>query len=209
MTTTMAYRPRATRSRRAPAPFLQGARVILRPLNIDDLDGPYCDWLNDYHVTRFLETGSFPSTRALLEQYVKRVASHPDNVLLAIVDRASGQHIGNIKLGPIHPLHRRADLGILIGEASFRGKGYGCEAMELILAYGFERLNLHKITLGVHADHRSAVTLYRSLGFRLEGTLKEQLFRDGKFRDKSVMGILRRDYLKRRSTRGAVHARSR
>ena len=197
---TMTARTRATTaprrsSSRDAGPFLEGERVVLRPLQPSDLDGAYIDWLNDYDVTRFLETGSMPTTRAMLEQYVRSVSQNPDNVLLAIVDRASGRHIGNIKLGPIHALHRRADVGILIGEASFRGRGCGREAMALILDYGFRRLNLHKITLGVHADHRQAVQLYRSLGFRLEGTLKEQLFRDGKFRDKAVMGILRREYL--------------
>ena len=185
-------------------PFLRGERVDLRPLQTEDVDGPYHGWLNDYKVTRFLETGAFPTTRAALEQYVRSTAQHPDNVMLAIVDRATNAHIGNIKLGPIHPLHRRADVGIIIGDARFRGKGYGRDAMELMLVYGFERLNLHKITLGVYADHEAAVKLYQQLGFSIEGTLKEHLFRDGQFRDKYVMGLLREQYearMKRRDRR--------
>ncbi|MBI3087391.1 MAG: GNAT family N-acetyltransferase [Candidatus Omnitrophica bacterium] len=178
---------------------MSGERIILRPLTVRDLDGPYRDWLNDYEVTRFLETGSFPTTPESLRRYYEQVAANPDNVLLAITDRRSGAHVGNIKLGPIHPIHRRADMGIMVGDKRVWGLGYGGEAIALILDYAFRRLNLHKITLGVHADHAAAVRLYQRLGFVIEGTLKEQLFRDGVFHDKYVMGILRADWERRRA----------
>ena len=175
-------------------PFLAGKRIHLRSMHMADVEGPYFDWLNDYDITRYLETGSFPTTKGALRHYLKSVARHPDNVMLAIVDRKSRRHVGNIKLGGIHSIHRSADMGIVIGDKRYWGKGYGSEAIALILDYGFRRLNLHKITLGVYADHKQAVQAYKKLGFALEGTLKEQLFRDGTFHDKAVMGILRRDY---------------
>ena len=171
-------------------PFLAGERVYLRPLAAEDLDGPYGKWLNDSQVTRFLETGVFPTTHSALKRYLDAVGRSPENVLLAIVDKATDRHIGNIKLGPIHWQHRRADLGILIGEGEFQGRGLGREAVSLLLEYGFQRLNLHKITLGVDAEHAQAVRLYESLGFKTEGTLPQHLFREGKYRDKYVMGIL-------------------
>ena len=186
---------------RTGTPFLQGSRVLLRPLTISDLSGPYARWLNDYEVTRFLETGAFPTTKQSLERYFHQVAQQPDNVLLAIIERATSTHIGNIKLGPIHSIHRRADLGILVGEKRVWGRGYGGEAIELMLAYGFDRLNLHKITLRVYANHHAAVKLYQKLGFIIEGTLQEQLFRDGTFHDKYVMGLLEQSYRTRRSAR--------
>lgn len=175
-------------------PFLVGKRIYLRPMQMKDVNGPYFDWLNDYEITRFLETGSFPTTRATLTHYLKSVARHPDNVMLAIMDRKTDDYVGNIKLGPIHAIHRRGDMGIMVGNKRFWGKGYGSEAIALILEYGFTRLNLHKITLGVYADHKPAVKAYQKLGFRIEGILKEQLFRDGAYRNKAVMGILRSEH---------------
>ncbi len=183
--------------------FLVGRRIYLRPMEMPDLKGPYFDWLNDYEVTRFLETGSFPTTRATLRHYLESVARHPENVMLAILDKKTGTHVGNIKLGPIHPIHRRGDVGIMIGDKKFWGKGYGSEAIALIVEYGFKRLNLHKITLGVYADHTPAVRVYQKLGFVIEGILKEQLFRDGQFRDKAVMGILRTDYTAKKQTKNS------
>ena len=187
-------------------PFLIGNRIYLRPMAMSDLDGPYFDWLNDYETTRFLETGSFPTTTATLRSYLESVARHPDNVMLAIMDKKTETHVGNIKIGPIHPIHRRGDIGIMVGDKRFWGKGYGSEAIALLLEYGFKRLNLHKITLGVYADHDGAVRAYKKLGFIVEGTLKEQLFRDGAFRDKAVMGILKSDYEKSRSRTNAKNS---
>ena len=181
-------------------PFLKGKRINLRPMNMGDLDGPYMDWLNDYEITRFLETGAFPTTRASLQSYLKSVARHPNNVMLAIIDRKTKKHVGNIKLGNIHPIHRNGDVGILVGDRRFWGKGYGSEATDMVLDWGFSRLNLHKITLGVYADHAPAVRAYKKLGFKIEGTLRDHLFRDGKFRHKTVMGILRSEWRLKRPT---------
>ena len=175
-------------------PFLVGEHVYLRPLEAGDVAGAYAAWLNDYEVTRFLETGSYPSTPGTVATYVEQLTSTPDNVFLAIVEKGTDLHVGNVKLGPIHRVHRRADMGIMIGDRTRWGRGYGREAVALIVAYGFDRLNLHKIGLGVHADHEEAVRLYESLGFQVEGRLRGHLFRDGGYHDKLVMGVLREEF---------------
>ena len=178
-------------------PFLIGNRIYLRNLEGADLEGPWLDWLNDYEITRFLETGSFPTTHEGIGRYYQDVVQNPNNVMLAIVDKASDGHIGNIKLGPINRFHRVADLAIMIGDKSCWGKGYGREAWELMVSYGFERLDLHKITLGVYADHHAAVKTYEKVGFKVEGTLGKHLFREGSYHDKYVMGLLREEYVGR------------
>jgi RimJ/RimL family protein N-acetyltransferase len=181
-------------------PFLVGDRVYLRALEPEDLAGPYVEWMNDYEVTRFLETGMFPVTTAALQRYLEATAA-PTSVLLAIVEKSSGRHVGNIKLGPVHALHRRADLGIMLGDKRSWGRGYGREAVDLLLAYAFDRLNLNKVTLGLYADHEAALRLYEGAGFKIEGTQRQQLFRDGAYRDRHVMGILREEYVSRRGPR--------
>jgi len=90
----------------------------------------------------------------------------------------------------VRPARRRPLASLQIAKEVW-GHGYAREAAELVLAYGFRHLNLHKITLGVYAEHAAAVALYQRAGFRIEGTLREHLFRDGAFRDKLVTGILR------------------
>ena len=178
----------------ARQPFLVGDKVVLRPIEAADVEGPYLDWLNDYEVTRFLETGTTPATRATLQRYLDTVAAAAGTVMLAIVEKASGLHVGNIKLAGVHSVHRRADLGIMLGDKSRWGRGYGREAVALVLAYGFDRLNLNKIYLGVDVDNAAAVKVYEELGFKIEGTQRQHLFRDGAYRDRHLMGILREEF---------------
>ena len=179
--------------------FLTGSTVYLRPIEPADLTGAYAEWLNDREVTRFLETGIFPTTGESLQRYYQNVVLKAENVALAIVTRDGDRHVGNIKLGPISWVHRRADMGILIGDRLYWGRGIGTEAVRLITQYAFDRLNLHKVTLGVYAGHEPAIRLYRSLGFEIEGTLKEHLYSEGRYHDKIVMGVLRDGF---RASRG-------
>ncbi|HWZ83141.1 MAG TPA: GNAT family protein [Terriglobales bacterium] len=174
--------------------FMQGAKVYLRPLERADLNETYLGWLNDPEVTRYLETGSFPCTAHDLEKFYQGVTGTKTEVIFAVADRESHTHIGNVKLGPINWVHRRAMFGIMIGEKGFWGKGVGEEATRLIVEYGFFRLNLHRVGLGVYEEHRSAIRCYEKIGFKVEGCLRDQMFQDGKYKNQLWMGLLRTEY---------------
>jgi ribosomal-protein-alanine N-acetyltransferase len=176
------------------AAFAEGSLVFLRPLERADLNERYLSWLNDPEVTHYMETGIFPSTAEDLENYYRGVTGSKNDVILAVVDKKSENHIGNVKLGPIHWIHRRATLGILIGEKEFWGKSAGLEVTRLMVEYGFYRLNLHRIDLGVFAEHGAAVRCYEKAGFKVEGRLREDLFQGGEYRDRLWMGLLRSEY---------------
>jgi RimJ/RimL family protein N-acetyltransferase len=175
-------------------PFATGKAVYLRPLERADLTDRYLGWLTDPEVSRYLEAGLFPSTREDLERFFAQVTGSRDQVLLAVAERSSDAHVGNVKLGPINWVHRRATLGILIGEKEFWGKGIGEEATRLAVEYGFFKLNLHRIDLGVFAEHEAAVRCYRKVGFRVEGQFREALFHEGTYKDSLGMGLLRSEY---------------
>lgn len=174
--------------------FVSGSRVCLRPLERADLNERYLEWLNDPDVTRYMETGTFPTTALDLERFHDDVTGSRNQVLLAVADRKSGQHIGNVKLGPIHWIHRSATFGIMIGDKKFWGKGIGLEATQLMVEYGFDRLNLRRIDLGVFAEHHSAIHCYEKVGFKLEGRMRESLFQNGKYFDRLWMAVLRSEY---------------
>lgn len=174
-------------------PYIIGGRIYLRPLEREDLNEKYLKWLNDPDVNRYLESGLFPSTRDGLEEFYKRTTSHTE-VILAIAEIESDEHIGNVKLGPINWIHRSATFGILIGEPRFWGRGIGTEATKLVIEYGFVRLNLRRIDLGVYACHEAAVRLYETVGFKIEGRFREDLFNNGDYVDRIWMGLLRSEY---------------
>jgi ribosomal-protein-alanine N-acetyltransferase len=174
--------------------FVRGSRVYLRPLEREDLNARYLSWLNDPEVTRYMETGTFPTTARDLEKFYDEVTGNRNQVILAVADKNSGQHIGNVKLGPIHWIHRCATLGIMIGDKKFWGKGAGLDATRLTVEYGFGRLNLRRIDLGVFANHEAAVRCYEKAGFKVEGRMRESLFKHGEYCDRLWMAVLRSEY---------------
>ncbi len=180
------------------APFLEGNILNLRKLTKEDLTDRYLGWLNDRETVEFLESGRSPVSMDELEKFYTKITGAEDDVIFAIVDKSTGTHIGNIKIGNINRVHRYADMGILIGEKEFWGKGYGSEAIDLVLEYAFNNLNLNKVILGIYADNTRAVKLYEKVGFNKEGTIRNLLFREGKYHDKILMGILSEEFHNRK-----------
>jgi RimJ/RimL family protein N-acetyltransferase len=180
----------------ARAVFLRGEKVILRPLEEGDINTRYLSWLNDREVTRYMETRSFPYTMRELRRFYDEMEKSRTDMLLAITDKRNGLHIGNIKLGGINWVHRFGELGIMIGEKKYWGRGYGQEACTLLLKYAFEKLNMNKVFLGAYAVHESAIKAYQKAGFKVEGRIKDIFYFDGRYVDKIMMGISKDDFKK-------------
>jgi RimJ/RimL family protein N-acetyltransferase len=174
-----------------------GENIYLRKLVKKYITKKYLGWLNDRETVKYLETGRTPVSMEQLIGFYDTIKRSKKDVLFAVIDKATDSHIGNIKLGNIDMIHRFADLGILIGEKEFQGKGFGSEAIDLTLGYAFDSLNLNKVILGTYADHSSAIKLYKKSGFRIEGKIHNLLFRDGKYHHKIIMGILQSEYSKK------------
>ncbi len=83
---------------------------------------------------------------------------------------------------------------IFIGGAEQRSKGYGSEALGLLVSYIFEEMNLNKVRLFVFGFNKRAVRSYEKVGFKLEGTLRQELYRCGQYNDVYQMSILKREY---------------
>ena len=171
-------------------PFIIGEKIYLRGLERSDLAGDYFNWLNDREVTKFLDSGIFPNTMERMEEFYRSTASSNDNVIFAIVDKATDKHIGNIKIGPIKWLSRVSPLGIMIGNKDFWGRGYGTEAIKLAVEYAFKQLNLHKITAGIVATHQASIKSFQKADFEIEGKAKSQFFLNGEYYDSLYLGIV-------------------
>lgn len=175
-------------------PFLIGKRLYLRGLEKEDLKGNMFQWANDAEVTHYMFTGARPNSLELLEEEYARMIRSPNDIVFAIVDRRTHAHIGIAGLYVIHWIARTAEYRILIGEKAFWDQGYGQETARLILQYGFEKLNLNKIWLGVNAEHQRAIRSYEKSGFQREGVLRQEIYRNGRYYDAVRMSILRTEY---------------
>ena len=122
--------------------------------------------------------------------------TNPHHYGLAIRTLADDTLIGFIGLMGVSGTHGDAWVYIAIGDRAYWGKGYGTDAMRVLLHYAFTELNLHRVSLGVFEYNPRAIRSYEKVGFVVEGHSREELHRDGKYWDDILMGILREDWKK-------------
>jgi RimJ/RimL family protein N-acetyltransferase len=145
-------------------------------------------WLNDEDVNLFLTTGWRPIMKKAELRWFENIAEDDNNIVMAIKTK-DGEYIGNVGLHKIDYRHRKAEMGIFIGEKSYWGKGIATEAETMISDYGFRHLNLRKIYAGIIIDNIGSIKAAKKAGFKKEGILREHLFIDGKHRDVIQLAI--------------------
>jgi RimJ/RimL family protein N-acetyltransferase len=174
-------------------PFLQGTSCDLRALQPEDANERYLSWFHDAETCRYNTHHRFPMTAQTLQAYVQEVSASKTAVVLAIVEKESERHVGNIALQGIDPIARTAELAILIGEEEARGKGIGREACALMIRHGFLTLGLNRIWLGTMATNTGMRRVAEALGFTQEGVLRQANYTDGTFVDGVIYGLLATD----------------
>lgn len=171
--------------------FIEGERILLREVRLSDVNEDYYKWMNDPEVTRFLESRFFPNSLEGLREYVAARLKDRESVFLAVVLKDGGRHIGNIKLGPINWIHRFADVGLLIGDKQYWGKGYATEAIRLVTDHAFTTLNLHRLTAGCYDRNQGSAKAFLKAGWRQEGLRTGHFFSNGDYCDEILLGIVR------------------
>ena len=178
--------------------FLKGLRIHLRPLTEKDLTNEYLQWLNDEEVCRYNSHAIFPNTEQKMKNYFQRLDSHQE-VVLAIIDAGTERHIGNVSLQNINWVSKNAEFAILLGNKEYWGRGYGEEAAQLIVDYGFDRLNLHRIYCGTPEGNEGMKKLAVKLNMQKEGVRREAIYKHGQYLDIIEYGLLRNEYLNKGS----------
>jgi [ribosomal protein S5]-alanine N-acetyltransferase len=161
--------------------FLKGDSIVLRMLSKEDIYGNYARWLNDAEVTLYNSHGRFPMSIEKLRDFVQSAYASNTALVLAVCDKDSGTHIGNISLQSISWVDRSAEIAFLLGEKEFWGKGVMLEAGKIMIRHAFEVLNLHRIHCGTSSENIGMQKLAEKLGMILEGVRKEALFKNGNY----------------------------
>ena len=184
----------------APSTLLRGSRVRLTALTQDDLP-TVAEWHQNAEFLRLLDAlPAYPKTETSLAQWLDDTDKATDTFLFAIRSLDSDTPIGYVELDGILWIHRVSGVSIAIGEAQHWGKGYGSEAMQLVLRFAFDELNLHRVQLTVFSYNERAIALYEKLGFQREGVYREHLQRDGRRYDMYLYGLLRSEWENRNVT---------
>ena len=168
-----------------------GEGVLLTALGEQHVTDRYLRWMNDPRVTQYLESRYSPATLPGLADYVRSMRESTDNYFFAIVDRQTGDHWGNVKLGPINSRHLSASVGIIIGEPSAWGRGVATETISLVTRWAFAEVGLAKLTAGSYTANQGSVRAFEKAGWIVEGRQASQVvLDDGTRGDTVVLGAL-------------------
>lgn len=169
---------------------LRGGRVLLRDLTESDVTDSYVRWMNDPEVVRYLESRYTAHTAGDILEYVRGVRADPNSLMWAICSAGTGEHVGNIKLGPVDWIHRRGDIGLMIGERSVWGQGYATEAISLLAEYAFSDLKLHRLTAGSYEMNAGSIGAFLRAGFEIDGVWRDHYEIDGGFQNRICVGLV-------------------
>jgi RimJ/RimL family protein N-acetyltransferase len=175
--------------------MISGERIVLRAWEKADIDA-FMRWFNDPEVTTYLGNSHPCLSREQEERFFDEEISN--RYRYCIVTRDEGVLIGNCALMDIDHKNRSAEVGIVIGEKDYWNRGYGREALGLVLDIAFEGLGLNRVRLR-HVDFNArGHRCYLAAGFVEEGRLRQANFVGGEFHDDIIMAVLAEDYFARK-----------
>ncbi len=175
------------RRRETDKPTLEGELVRLRPIAARDAGGRW-EIVSDPESRRVMGlTATW--TRQGVERWCADIAAADGRIDLAVTAGGADEYLGEIVLSEIDEAHGSARLHLAMRPA-MRGRGYGTEAIALVLGLAFDGLGLHRVGLEVLSTNPRALAMYENVGFQVEGRLREA-YRDGdRWCDGVVLGLL-------------------
>ncbi|MBN1971765.1 MAG: GNAT family N-acetyltransferase [Candidatus Delongbacteria bacterium] len=165
---------------------ITGKKVYLSPICMDDAH-KYAEWLNDVDIYKYLLVSpqiiGIESEKEALVRLMK-------GKIFAIIDSEKDLLIGNCGLHDVDSIHKTCELGIFIGDKDYHGKGYGTEAIKLLLDFAFNVLNLNNVMLKLYEYNQRGYKSYLKSGFQVIGRRRKAIFFGGKYHDEIFMDIL-------------------
>ena len=166
---------------------IEGKTIFLRRLTEEDVSDDYVRWMNDPDINQYLECRFYTHTIQNTRDFIRSV-TNDNNYQFGIFFKETGKHIGNIKIGSINQYHRYADVGFLIGEKKYWGKGIATEAIGLVSDFAFNTLKLHKLWGGAYSSNIGSIKAFLKNGYQQEGAKKNQYLCHGVYVDDILLG---------------------
>ncbi len=170
-----------------------GKLVKLRAYKAEDIEKAQA-YINDPEIKHLLTpTVPFPVTLEDEKTFINGISAFKDNYSFAI-DTLEGRYIGGCGLNSVDWKNRTCVVGIFIGDKNYWNKGYGSDAMTVLIQFIFNEMNLNRIQLNVYGFNERAIRSYEKCGFVKEGVLRKSLYKAGQYHDEIIMSILKEEY---------------
>ena len=178
--------------------MLSGKKILLSTVEEKNLE-QLRQWRNEPTLRRYFREYREIS-RTMQNRWFRKINSDINQVNFEIHDGHTEKLIGHCGLYYIDWTSRTGEFGIYIGDRDYRSGGYGSDALRTLIKYGFEDLNLNRIWCEVY-DNNTSIEVYKHLGFKMEGTLRQNYYNEGKFWDSHVLGMLKGEYERKKGER--------
>ncbi len=177
-----------------PPPELRGAKVRLTPLQIENIHRHF-EWNNDPELNRMDTEVPYVEERfgAFKQRFESMLRPSFTNVDLEI-HAIDGPLIGVVHIADINRHNQHCLIGLTIGDRNYWGKGYGRDALALVLQYCFQTLDMHRVSAEPFEYNTAWQRLVEGMGFTHEGTERDYLHRNERYWDKHIYGLLRPTY---------------
>ena len=175
-------------------PLIRGEKVFLRPAEREDL-ATFVRWFNDAETAHFLAQRS-PLSMPLEERWFENMlAGHGKDSYHFVICRLEDEEpIGTIGLFDVDHYNGGAGFGITIGDKALWGRGYGTDALNALVDFGFGQLRLERIWCHCYVYNQRGRRSYEKAGFQVEGTLRRAHYQDGVYHDVWILGLVRSDW---------------
>jgi ribosomal-protein-alanine N-acetyltransferase len=144
---------------------LKSYRLELKTLTHSDATSQYLDWFKTENIKKHIYAAKSEQTIDTIRQYIEEKLQSDNTLFLGIF--RDDTHIGNIKFDAIDRKKGSAEMGIMIGEESWRGKGVFAESMNSACEFLKSKHGIKKVILGVEKENTPAVKAYEKLGFKI------------------------------------------
>jgi RimJ/RimL family protein N-acetyltransferase len=170
--------------------LIETKRLVLRPIEPEDAQF-LADLINgtDPRANDGPYTLIFPVSKEIEERWISKIGSRDDEAHLLIEKRKGGEPIGAISVTRTDRRNASASIGILLKE-EYRDQDYGTEAVRATTKFMFDHLNVHRVWLRVNEGNSRAIRCCEKSGFSIEGVLREDHMRDGRWNNSLIMSIL-------------------
>ena len=168
-------------------------RIYLRALEPEDYKTSI-KWRNDNEIWSMVGSTKYFVSEAYEKKWVEETIFNSRDIKLAICEVGTNKYIGNVYATDIDQTNRSCTTGVLIGEHDYWSKGYASEAHRLLLDYLFNERNINRVQAYVLESNVASLKMHQKVGYKIEGTLRQSVYKNGKYQNMVLLSILREEF---------------
>lgn len=169
------------------------SRVYLRALEPDDYKTSI-EWRRDNEIWGMVGSTKYFVSEAYEKKWVEDTIFNSRDIKLAVCEVGSNKYIGNVYATDIDQTNRSCTTGVLIGNHDYWSQGYASEAYRLLLDYLFNERNINRVQAYVLESNVASIKMHQKVGYKIEGTLRQSVYKNGKYLDLVILSVLKDEY---------------